>query len=1110
MAAATAVALAAGMTGPASAKADRDRERAATATAAQGEAGTPATARHRITLITGDRVAVDAKRRVTAIEPAAGRERMPVRTLRTPTGHTLVIPADAQRLITTGKLDQRLFDITELSKKDNRRAQQKGLKLIVDYTGAAAGPRSDLRAAGDTTVRRTLKTLNADAITTPKQDAADLWKALTAKRGASTTSTASGIERIWLDGTRRASLDKSVPQIGAPKAWEAGFDGKGVKIAVLDTGVDATHPDLKGQVAAKKNFTTSPDTKDRIGHGTHVASTAAGTGAKSGGKLKGVAPGAKLLNGKVLDDTGAGSDSEVIAGMEWAAAQGADIVNLSLGGDDEAGVDPLEATVNKLSKDKGILFAIAAGNDGYPRSVGSPASADAALTVGAVDDNGKLADFSSQGPRVGDGAIKPDVTAPGVDITAAAAPGSIIDQEVGQKPDGYLTISGTSMATPHVAGAAALLKQQHPNWKHAELKGALTASTKDGGHKYTPYQQGSGRIAVDRAMKQTIVAKPGSLNYGTQQWPHTDDKPVTKKVTYRNLGSEAITLDLTVQTTNPKGDPAPTGFFKLGAKTVKVPAGGTAAVDLTADTKLGGTADGTYSAYVVATGAGQTVRTAAVVDREIERHEVTIKTIGRDGKPAPHYGTLFAGITGGDKGLSLSPYNKSGTAKVRVANGSYLLDWSVFVDPDNTAKGTDWLVRPKLTVDKDMTVTLDARKAKPVDIKLAVPGAKQISVRTRYWYEGYGLAPETDSFKSLRTAHLGPEVPDGLSQQWLGTWTKGADTQYEMFLGGKVKKLATGYTKRLTPADFATVKVGMGASSPGRKGSLSPFGYVPGSHGTVQDLPEQKLPRTRTLHLSALGATKWAIDFEQYGEKDEDGNPTWEGLWRLRPPKTFKAGKTYQETFNTGVFGPALNVDKGISRKGDELGADIPLVADGTGRSGWTPYSAGKSTLYRNGTKIAENEDPVTGSRPFKVPAGEAEYKLTTSMKRSTKLSRVTSRVDASWTFRSARAENAQLPASTVRFTPKLSLASTAPAGARQSIPVKVQGPAAAPGNLKSLTVYASYDAGRTWKKTTPVTEGEITVKNPAAGKSISLRANLTDKQGNKSTLSIYDAYFGK
>lgn len=138
---------------------------------------------------------------------------------------------------------------------------------------------------------------------------------------------------------------------------------------MLDTGVDTTHDDLRTQVVAEKNFTPSPDTKDRYGHGTHVASIAAGTGAKSGGKHKGVAPEAKLLNGKVLGDNGFGDDSGVVAGMEWAAEQGADIVNLSLGGPDSPGVDPMEAQINKLSAEKGILFAVAAATRARATSI---------------------------------------------------------------------------------------------------------------------------------------------------------------------------------------------------------------------------------------------------------------------------------------------------------------------------------------------------------------------------------------------------------------------------------------------------------------------------------------------------------------------------------------------------------------------------------------------------------------------------------------------------------------------------------------------------------------------------------------------------------------------
>src|SRR5690606_1620425 len=143
-------------------------------------------------------------------------------------------------------------------------------------------------------------------------------------------------------------------------------------------------------------------------------------------------------------------------------------------------------------------------------------------------------------------------------------------KEVGEKPAGYLTISGTSMATPHVAGAAAILKQQHPDWTSAELKGALTGSTKGG--KYTPFEQGSGRIQVDKAIRQTVIAEPVSLSFGTQQWPHTDDTPDTKQVTYRNLGTEDVTLNLTSTATGPKGKAAPAGFFTLGATTVTVPA----------------------------------------------------------------------------------------------------------------------------------------------------------------------------------------------------------------------------------------------------------------------------------------------------------------------------------------------------------------------------------------------------------------------------------------------------------------------------------------------------------------------------------------------------------
>ncbi|MEV5885532.1 S8 family serine peptidase [Streptomyces sp. NPDC052020] len=1093
VATAVAVALAAGMTGPAAA----EGEQTAGAAARGSVAG-----QQRVTLITGDRVVLDAKGRVTGLERAKGREHIPVQIRRTG-GHTLVVPADAARLLATGKLDQRLFDVTELTRSASRKAHKNGLKVIVGYRGSAAATKADVREAG--TLRRTLKSLNADAVQTPQQETPELWDAVT-----DGGKTASGIAHIWLDGVRKASLDTSVPQIGAPKAWAAGYDGKGVKIAVLDTGVDTTHADLKNQVVASKNFSTSPDATDKFGHGTHVASIAAGAGKT----YKGVAPGAQLLNGKVLSDDGYGDDSGILAGMEWAAQQGADIVNLSLGGGDTPEIDPLEAQVNKLSAEKGILFAIAAGNEGDfgDQTVGSPGSAAAALTVGAVDGKDKLASFSSRGPGL-DGAVKPDVTAPGVAITAASARNSVIAREEGEKPAGYVTISGTSMATPHVAGAAALLKQQHPDWTYAELKGALTGSAKGGA--YTPFQQGAGRIQADKAIRQTVVAEPVSLTFGKQQWPHTDDKPVTKKLTYRNLGTADVTLKLTATATGPTGKAAPAGFFTLGTDTVTVPAGGTASVDLTADTRLGGTADGAYSAYVTATGGGQSVRTAATVEREVESYDVTLKTVGRDGKPAANYDIDLTGVSGLGKDTWFNPYDADGTVTARVPKGGYILNASLYVSADpEKYKGADWLAQPKLNVTGKTTITLDARTAKPVSITVPDKAAKSEFASPDFTVETgdsiYGFGWWLDSYDNFRTRHLGPQITDGsLYQQWDGHWSKGAKEQYDTVAGGTVKQLATGYTRHYKKGDLATLKAGLGVSTSGKKGAVSAMGMLPDSMGGSAIGIPQTLPGTRTLHLSTAGGVRWDIGFEQHGSLDEEGFPTIEAAYVLDAPQAYKAGKSYATTFNTAVFAPRVTSEFGLFRDGNAISGDLPLFADGKGHAGSSLFTAVTTTLYRDGKKVGSHKDPLFGNEEFTVPAGDAAYRLTTSVKRSPKVAAAASRIDASWTFRSKKTgDETKLPASTARFGAAVGLDSKAPAGRKVTVPVTVEGSAAG-ANLKSLTVYVSYDYGKTWKKAT-VTKGKISVQNPAKGKGISFRAVITDKKGNTSTISVYDAYHGK
>ncbi|MFJ1656861.1 S8 family serine peptidase [Streptomyces sp. NPDC088337] len=427
-------------------------------------------------------------------------------------------------------------------------------------------------------------------------------------------------------------------------------------------------------------------------------------------------------------------------------------------------------------------------------------------------------------------------------ITAAAAKGSLIGKEVGESPAGYLTIDGTSMANPHDAGAAALLKQQHPEWGYAELKGALTGSAKGG--PYTPFEQGAGRIAVDKAVKQTVIADPVSVSFGIQSWPHTDDEPVTKQLTYRNLGTEDVTLSLAMTAADPKGRPVPDGFFTLGATEVTVPAG-----DMTVNTRLGGTLDGGYSAYVTATGGGQSVRTAAAVQREVESYDVTVKHIGWDGKSAAAHDTILWGYTGRGAFRVYHVPDGSGTTTVRVPKGTYVLD--AWIAKVTTFKGgLDWLVQPKLSVTGNVTVTVDARKAKPADITVPDKTARQHGATIGYSYDPamYDVAMPLGSWSQLRTGSIGGDV-SGLSQVWSGQWTKGSSAEYDVVTTAKVKRFQGGKVRHYAARELATVKNSLGAGASGKTGAVTPLALT-GDGLVMADTIEQKLPGTRTLYLS--------------------------------------------------------------------------------------------------------------------------------------------------------------------------------------------------------------------------------------------------------------------
>ncbi|MGW9241669.1 S8 family serine peptidase [[Kitasatospora] papulosa] len=652
---------------------------------------------HAITLVTGDVVhwtdGVGGQDTVTVDRPEGATGGVHVRQA----GEDLyVIPDEASALLAAEKLDRRLFNISTLVEMgyDDRRSG--GIPLIATY--AAGTGRSLPTAPRGSTKVRTLESVHGVALKAGKDDARAFWNDITRTRKS--RSLDGGIAKLWLDGKVEAALKDSVPQVNAPQAWAEGFDGKGTTVAVLDTGIDATHPDVKDRVKQSRSFVPGEEVVDGNGHGTHVASTIAGSGAASDGANKGVAPATDLIVGKVLSNEGSGADSGIIEAMEWAKAEGADVVSMSLGSSiPDDGGDPMAQAVDALSADGGPLFVIAAGNAYGAGTIGSPGSAASALTVAAVDKQDRRADFSSMGPLVRSYGLKPDLSAPGVDINAAAS------RSVPGIDGMYQSMSGTSMATPHVAGAAAVLKQRHPEWSGQRIKDALMSSSKLlPGH--TPYEQGTGRLDVKAAVDTTIEAT-GSVEVASYDWPHSAQDAVAERtLTYRNTGDEDVTLKLATDT-----DAA---AYTLSTPELTVPAGSTAAAVLSIDPSRIAN-DTRFSGQVVATDAsGATVaHTGFAVNKERELHDLTLRLRDRAGEPMD--GTVVLAALG-DTELGL--VQVSGETTLRLPPGNYTAWTSADVDGDlSDSKAVAFLSAPETILDKATTVTLDASKARRVSVR---------------------------------------------------------------------------------------------------------------------------------------------------------------------------------------------------------------------------------------------------------------------------------------------------------------------------------------------------------------------------------------------------------
>ena len=1112
---------------------------------------------HRITLITGDwvtldvadggRVAVDVR---TAPRADGSKPVVEVEATKAPGAGTTVyaVPADARPYIDSGQLDRELFNVSDLVSNGDEWSQPGELPVVVQYDAdTARAPAVLSESLPSVDVETSLGSIDAVADTVDLDRAGALWAALTADSARSETSTPSlgrRIDRISLDQPISVALDESVPQIGAPDAWAAGFDGTGIDVAVLDTGIDLAHPDVADKVIASRSFVEGQTVDDRHGHGTHVASIAAGTGAASGGRFTGVAPGADLIVGKVLANNGIGLESDAIQAMEWATQeQGADVVNMSFGSGPTDGTDLASQAVDALTASTGALFVVAAGNLG-PRSysVAAPGTADAALTVGAVDGADQIAPFSGRGPRVGNYAIKPEVVAPGVQITAARAAGTTLGPPVDAN---YVTASGTSMATPHVAGAAAILAQQHPDWSPAQLKAGLVATAVDAGANV--YQQGSGRIDVGRAVHEPLQVAPATSDFGLIAIG--DDASRQRELTYTNPTSEPVTLELAAQFQTAAGGTAPDGALSVVPSTVTLPSGGSATATVTLDP--GGLDSVAYSGVVTATtGDGRQLRTpvGAVVGEQ--QHTLHINLVAKqDVAGFQLQSMMLVGVDGEWAGESLScgAADCPANLEFQLADGTYSVRALVAWNNASGVRQLGVLVDPEVRVSDDTAITVDANVARLMSVSTQRPTATRVvsafglfrsssdgafrninsifASATQDWWVTPTERVRQGDFAISSHWTLTPSTPAGQSPAYvyalkLTEWGRVPDS------------LAYDFRDR----DLVPVENRYHGDQPGQPLRQIWFTWAPwefavaGGNAAVvsqTSVPEYAYPaRPGFIHERGLSPGTGGLPFDEtmdvYGPASR---PVVE--WNERP--NAPGGVVVPDSVGReGLTAPLWWWVCAACRQGDAFYPFLHLTSPGErhtlGQYG-RPFGFGEMHLFRDGVEIEESPPLIGAFTTYTLSPDPATYRLTLDQGGSS----------TEWTFESFRPEQDAVPpghdcvetqftaATTpcapqpllfLRYDADVGLDNRVAAGATGPIEVTAYRQDGRLAKLGELRLSLSTDDGATWQPVTLQRSGastyRATVTYPELSDStgqVSLRASAEDGQGSRIEQTIVGAY---
>ncbi|WP_422733224.1 hypothetical protein ACN26Y_19565 [Micromonospora sp. WMMD558] len=514
--------------------------------------------------------------------------------------------------------------------------------------------------------------------------------------------------------------------------------------------------------------------------------------------------------------------------------------------------------------------------------------------------------------------------------------------------------------------------------------------------------------------------------------------------------------------------------------------------------------------------AGVTGRRPASPAQDTETHQLTVAHLDAAGRPTTRAETTVFDRAGEIRAVL---HGTGDTATARLPKGDYVLVGDVvdFGRPD-----APWyrLVQPRLTLDRDATVTVDARRAAPVTT--TVPRAEARPVLVELGFDrpaadgaGFRLSLIADDFAGLHAGHLGPEVaPEELTSYLSSTWAvPGArgDFRNSPFTYGLLNtrrgSFFTGFRRTVSDAGLATVNSRLNQQVPGRQATKSLFSIAPGVTGTVGSLLPYDLP-ARVTHRLDASPVEWSAAF---GENRPDGNGLPAEVTALgQGYQTYQAGRVHSDRWNAAAFGPLLDFAGHAGRQGDRMWFGVPIFSDQDGHRGGSLTDSASTRLYRGDRLVGESAAvDVTAT----VAPGPAAFRVE---KRTTRpsISGLSTRIDATWTFRSegSGAGTEWLPIWVVRYAPTVDDRNRSRAMPVTVLPVTlIAQPEARVGTVRRLTVQVSGDQGRTWRSALVVPAGDrayrAVFRTPSNAASVSLRATLVDSHGNRLTQTIVDAY---